>query len=168
MNERTFRANANFVYEYTRTFEDETDVDKALRVDQKFFEAEPAALFEEHVPVYHEVDIEDITDTTTPELEEGDGMANMEPRIERAIRDWWSNHIEQGKLKTRVRELSSAMSELVAESEVLHSRINEFTMGYDRNLMLNVYEDYFVILVWCPVLHSHTIEVMRNEYGGGS
>lgn len=92
-------------------------------------------------------------------------MANMEPRIERALRDWWSNHCEQDTLKTDEARIEKRKRELVAEAEVLVSRLDEFTENYTRHLMLNVYEDYFVVLVWNPDYDSHTIEIMRNEYG---
>ena len=112
-----------------------------------------------------EVDIEDITNMTTPE--END-VADMELRVERAIRDWWSNHCEQKALRIREEEITKQRQKLVAEAEVLSSRINEFTEPYSRHLMFEVCDDYFVVLVWNPDYDSHTIEVMRNEFGGGS
>ncbi len=168
MNQRTFRVNANFVYEYNRELTDMDNVDDVLEADWKFFEGDPDSLHKEYIPVHRDINIEDITDTTTPELEENNDIADMEPRIERAIRDWWSNHVEQMKLNTRIRELETEKSKLIAEAETLSSRINEFTIGYNRHLMLNVYEDYFVVLVWNAEFDSHTIMAMRNKFGGGS
>ncbi len=165
MNDRTFRVNANFWFEYTREVEDGLDPDKVLDGDREFFEEDPMALHAKYGYTHCEVDIEDITNRTTPENpEEVPGMADMEPRLEHAIRDWWNNHQELSVLRRRETELATQKSELLAEEEKVISLIHEYTTGYNRNLMLKVFEDYFVVLVWNPEMQCHEIEIVRNEY----
>ncbi len=166
MSDRTFRANANFWFEYTREIDEGLDPDKVLDGDKQFFEEDPMALHENYDFTHCEVDIDDITDRTTPE--EVPGMADMEPRLEHAIRDWWNNRQELDALRRRETELASQKSKLLTEEEEVTSLIHEYTAGFDRNLMLKVFEDYFVSLIWIPGMQSHKIEIVRNEYGDKS
>jgi len=163
MNKRTFSANANFYFEYHHNIDDEDDPQQAVDVDQKFFGDDPLFLHDHYDYIHCEVVIEDITNMTTPE--ENDDMSNIEPRIELAIRDWWSNRCEKEALKVQETEIAVQKRELVEEAKVLTRRLEGLTENIRRHLMFNVYEDCFVILVWDPVIDSHTIEVMRNEFG---
>lgn len=163
---RTFRANANFCFEYERVMDNNDDPQQALKIDQQLFDENPMGLHEEYNFISAEVDIEDITNMTT--TEENAAMTRMEPHLERAIRDWWSNRCEQDVLRESEAKIAEQRRELLAEAEILSSQINEFTEKYSRHLMLEVCDDCFVILVWNPEYDSHTIEVMRNEFKGKS
>ncbi len=89
-------------------------------------------------------------------------MTDMEPRLEHVIRDWWNNHQELNALRRRETEMVHEKSELLAEEEKVTSLIHKYMVDYNRNLMLKVSEDYFVVLVWNP--ECHEIEIVRNEY----
>lgn len=160
---RTFRANAHFFFEYERYVNDEDDPQQAVDIDQQLFEEDPMGLHREYNFISAEVDIEDITNMVTPE--ENAAMSSMEPRLECAIRDWWSNRCEQDALRESEAKITEQRRELFEEAETLSKQISDFTKPYSRHLMLNVFDDYFVILVWNPEYDTHTIEVMRNELG---
>lgn len=165
MSERTFRATANFCFEYTRYIGDKDDPQRALTIDQEWFKCNPMGLHEEYNFNHYEVNIEDITNMETPKE---NIVTDMEPLIECAIRDWWSNRCEQDALNVDENKIQAQRRELREEANKLANRIDELTESYNRHLMLNVCEDYFVILVWDSEDDSHTIEVMRNDFGGKS
>ncbi len=162
---RTFRVNANFFFEYARNIGDDDDPRQARDIDQELFEVDPMELHEKYEFIHCEVDVEDITNMTTPE--END-VTDMSQQLGLTIRDWWSNHCEQNELHARETEIATQRGELVDLAEVLVSQINEFTESYSRHLMFEVCDDCFVVLVWNPDSDSHTVTIMRDEFGGES